>query len=144
MRRHLLDTMVQMAFYRGKVPAKWARPWRDVREGRRSLVAVESRVAELFSRIARTDGEEAARDRILWVKGLRRTEVVPADDNIAMAAGRLYARHNGEHGVSLADCFALAVARERRAEVLTADRGMRDCARAEGVSVSWLPKGEVS
>ncbi len=139
MRKHLLDTMVHMAFYRGCVPAKWALLWRGIREGRRSLVLVEGVVAEMFERMSRERGEEAAWRRILWLKGLRGSRVLHADDNLAMAAGRLRSRHGSRFDLSLVDCFVLAAASREGCEVVTTEVGLRDCARELGVGVSWLP-----
>jgi ribonuclease VapC len=48
-------------------------------------------------------------------------EVVPADLPQAVRAAGLHAATRA-HGLALADCFCLALAQERDAEVLTADR----------------------
>jgi len=48
-------------------------------------------------------------------------EVIPADLSQAIRAARLHAATRAQ-GLALADCFCLALAQERGAEVLTADR----------------------
>ena len=63
----LLDTMVLGAFHRNRIPEKWRRIWKDVREGRRSIVLAEELLAELYHQISRTSGEEATRHWILWL-----------------------------------------------------------------------------
>ena len=140
MRLHLLDTMVHLAFRGGRVPEKWTLMWTDIRHGRRSLILVESIVAETYYQISKTDGEDEALDHVLWLKGLLRTRVVPVDDNLAMTAGRLRARYGGKHDLSLADCFALAAARHTGAQLVTTEHGLRDCARELRIDVSWLPR----
>lgn len=54
---------------------------------------------------------------------IRRLEVdlVPADEPLAFRAAHIHASTR-DRGLSLADCFCLALAQERNAEVLTADR----------------------
>ncbi len=135
----LLDTMVLGSFHRSRVPEKWRRVWKDVREGRRSVVLAEELLAELYHQDSRVWGEEATRHWILWLKGLPRAIVRPADDRLAFLAGHLHVRFHGRHGLSLADCFALAFARQERVELLTTEVGLRRAAEELGVRANWLP-----
>ena len=136
---YLLDTMVLEAFHRSRVPEKWRRPWKDIREGRRTVVLVEELLAELYHQIARRTGGDKARHWILWLKRLPRARVCPADDPIAFETGQLYLQFHGPCSLSLADCFALAFARRERVELMTTEVGLRRAAEEIGVLVSWLP-----
>jgi PIN domain nuclease of toxin-antitoxin system len=84
--------------------------------------------------------ERVVRERIGWLVtgGL---ELVPLEPNLAVAAGALRARHYRRRHceISLGDCFALALARERKAPLATADPDLTSAARAEDVKVLGLP-----
>jgi len=61
-------------------------------------------------------------------------EVVPADRALAEIAGSVKARHR----MSLADCFAVALAKDRKAELYTGDP---EFTQVEGeVKIVWLRK----
>jgi ribonuclease VapC len=59
-------------------------------------------------------------------------EIVPADQELAEAAGAIKA----ERKMSLADCFAAALALERKAEVVTGDPEFREV--EDRLRVTWL------
>ncbi len=59
-------------------------------------------------------------------------EVVPADESLAEQAGALKANHR----MSLADCFAAALAQERRADLYTGDPEFH--AVEKEIKVVWL------
>lgn len=65
---------------------------------------------------------------------LRQVEVVSFDEIQALSAGRLV-EHTGRHGLGLGDRACLALARERREPVLTADRAWADLPRSVGVEI---------
>jgi PIN domain nuclease of toxin-antitoxin system len=99
-------------------------------------------VAEVVDVCIRVHGnhEPAVRERIGWLisGGL---EVAPLDSTLAVAAGALRARHYRRRHceVSLGDCIALALAKQRRAALATADPDLVSAARAEQVDVIGLP-----
>lgn len=59
-------------------------------------------------------------------------EIVPVDQDLAEAAGALKARHR----MSLADCFAAALAKERKADLYTGDPEF--AAVDKEVKIVWL------
>jgi ribonuclease VapC len=79
-----------------------------------SAVNLAEVVSQLIQRGLDADGLDAAIRKLA-------VEVVPADASQAMRAARLHAGTRAQ-GLALADCFCLALAQERGAEVLTADR----------------------
>jgi PIN domain nuclease of toxin-antitoxin system len=99
-------------------------------------------VAEVVDVCIRVHGnhEPPVRERIGWLisGGL---EVAPLDSTLAVAAGALRARHYRRRHceVSLGDCIALALAKQRRAALATADPDLVSAARAEQVDVIGLP-----
>ena len=84
--------------------------------------------------------ERVVRERIGWLVtgGL---ELVALEPNLALAAGALRARHYRRRHceISQGDCFALALAQERKAPLATADPDLASVARAENVGVISLP-----
>ena len=75
-------------------------------------------LAEVLSQLAQRG--LAAADLAVLIQRLD-VEVVPADLPQAVRAAGLHAATRA-HGLALADCFCLALAQQRDAEVLTADR----------------------
>jgi PIN domain nuclease of toxin-antitoxin system len=68
-------------------------------------------------------------------------EIVALDSALALYAGCLRARHyrRRQCEISHGDCFAVALARNRRAPIATADPALAVVARGEGVEVISLP-----
>jgi predicted nucleic acid-binding protein len=60
-------------------------------------------------------------------------EIVPADQKLAEIAGEIKAKRK----MSLADCFAAALARDRKADVYTGDPEFR--AVENEIKIVWLP-----
>lgn len=105
-------------------------------------VVSAANVAEVVDVCIRVHGNHgpAVRERVGWLisGGL---EVAPLDSTLAVAAGALRARHYRRRHceVSLGDCIALALAKQRRAPLATADPDLVSAARAELVDVIGLP-----
>jgi PIN domain nuclease of toxin-antitoxin system len=85
-----------------------------------SLMSVVN-LAEVLSHLDRRE-----HDPVRARTALRRLAIHPiaADEPLAFRAAHLHS-HTRSHGLSLADCFCLALAQERKAEVLTADRAWK-------------------
>lgn len=83
--------------------------------------------------------ERVVRERIGWlvIGGL---ETPPLAPDLALAAGALRARHYRRRHceISLGDCFALALAKQRKSPLATADPDLASVARAEAVEVIGL------
>jgi PIN domain nuclease of toxin-antitoxin system len=84
--------------------------------------------------------ERVVRERIDWLiaGGL---EIVPLETDLALAAAALRARHYRRRHceISQGDCFALALAKQRKVRLATADPDLASVARAEDVEVVGLP-----
>ena len=76
--------------------------------------------------------------QLLAAGGIR---VLPVDEESGRTAGLLRAKHyrRGGAAVSLADCFAIAVAASLHARLATADPVLLAVAASEGVTVLRLP-----
>jgi predicted nucleic acid-binding protein len=79
-------------------------------------------------------------EKIDWIRagGL---EVVSANDEIGLQAGKLHARlyHRSSCPLSMADCVALATAQLMGQSLATSDPALAAAARAEGVTIIGLP-----
>ena len=86
------------------------------------------------------NGEPIVRERIGWLitGGLA---VTPLDAGLALTAGSLRSRHYQRRRceISQGDCYALALAQQRRLALATADPDLARAARIEGVDVMALP-----
>ncbi|MGH7821821.1 MAG: PIN domain-containing protein [Candidatus Binatia bacterium] len=99
-------------------------------------------VAEVLDVCVRVHANEESvvRERIGWLVsgGL---EVAPLEPDLALAASGLRARHYRRRHceISHGDCFALALARQRKAPLATSDPDLASVARTEQVEVVRLP-----
>lgn len=101
------------------------------KEGQRILMSVVN-MAEVFYVIERRRGPDATAS-LPGILAVLAVEAVPADVELARAAARLKASNR----MSLADCFAAALAKSLGAQLVTGDRDFEQV-KAE-VSVVWLP-----
>lgn len=98
---------------------------------RRNALIAAPNWAEIRYQVERKLGETGWEEIRTTLLGLP-IEIVPADQKLAEAAGEIKARRR----MSLADCFAAALARERKADVYTGDPEFRE---VEGeIRVVWI------
>lgn len=99
-------------------------------------------VAEIVDVCVRVhaNDERVVRERLDWLAG-GGLEMPPFEADLARVAGVLRARHYRRRHceVSLGDCFALALAKQREAPLATSDPDLASAARAEKVEVLGLP-----
>lgn len=100
-------------------------------EGKVRLAMTVLNLGEVWYAVARADSPEQSDRLIREIRGMA-VEIVGVDRALTREAARLKARR----GVSFADCFAAALARTRKAELITGDR---EFLRLEGeVKIAWL------
>ena len=98
-------------------------------------------VAEVIDRLVRTEGYSVAEVSSVFEQaidaGLR---VIDVTNTIGRAAGSLRAKHykRAQGSLSMADCIALATAKEQGSTLMTGDRMMIDVARAEEIEIAEL------
>jgi PIN domain nuclease of toxin-antitoxin system len=97
-----------------------------------SIISVVN-VAEVASVLSRGNSPETVRAAVAAIGAV----VVPADEEIAVAAG-LLAPVTAQAGLSLGDRFCLALARRAGAPVLTADRAWASIAADAQVAVELI------
>lgn len=128
----VLDAHPVLAFLEGESGADRVRSLLlRAEEGKIRLAMTVVNLGEVWYAIARADSAEQADRLVRDIRGMA-IEIVDVDWTLAREAALLKARG----GVSFADCFAAALARTRRAELVTGDPEFR---RLEGaVKISWL------
>jgi len=87
---------------------------------------------EVYYATSRAYGEETAK-RVIQEMENYSLEIIEADKNLTLEAARIKARYP----IAYADCFALALAKLKRAELLTGDPEFKKAAR-ERVKIRWL------
>lgn len=97
-------------------------------------------LAEVVDRMIRL-AVAGERELVLDLAELRLLQPEPMTAKIALAAGSLRARHydRRRRAVSMADCAAAAVARDRAATLATADPHLLAMCQAEQIAVHPLP-----
>lgn len=103
----------------------------DAHESGASLAMSIVNLAEVWYNIARLSDEKRGDQAVTEVRQLG-IELVEVDWDLAHAAAAFKARHK----MSLADCFAAALAKARKAELVTGDAEFKQV--ESQVSVRWL------
>jgi predicted nucleic acid-binding protein len=132
LRRAVLDSYAVLAFlFREKGHEKVVTALEKAAESDKPLLIVAPNWAEIRYQVERKAGLEAwarTREKLLGLP----IEVVPADQELAEEAGGIKARHK----MSLADVFAAALAKARKADLYTGDPEFR--AVEKNIRVVWL------
>ena len=134
----VLDAYALMAFFEGEPGADLVRNLiLKAEEGKINLAMSVVNLGEVWYSIARTNSPGVADQYIGEIKGMA-IEVVDADWQLTRQAATF--KVSGK--ISYADCFAAAVARVRRAELLTGDKDLKLL--ENEIKISWLYDVETS
>ena len=130
----VLDSYSLLAYIEGEAGAeKMIEIFRVARDSGRSLFLSVVNWGEVYSITMREAGNERA-DEVAHLISTLPIQIVPADLDLTRQAAELKSKHR----MSYADCFAAALARQRKAELVTGDRDFRQ---VEGeVKILWLEK----
>ena len=105
--------------------------FRSARDSGRPLLLSAVNWGEVFYITLRTAGRERA-EQVAHLISTLPIEVVPADLELARQAAEFKAKKK----MSYADCFAAALAKSRKAELVTGDKEFRQVERE--VKVVWI------
>ncbi len=128
----VLDSYALMAFFEDEPGADFVRGLihKAVESGTNLLMSVVN-LGEVWYSIARTNSPEIADQYIHEIKGMG-IEIVDADWQLTHQAAKFKA--NGK--ISYADCFAAALAKSHKAELVTGDKEFKPL---DGeIKISWL------
>ena len=130
----VLDSYSLLAYIEGEAGAEqMIEIFRVARDSGRSLFLSVVTWGEVYYLTMREAGHERA-DEVAHLISTLPIQIVPADLDLTRQAAELKSKHR----MSYADCFAAALARQRKAELVTGDRDFRQ---VEGeVKILWLEK----
>jgi ribonuclease VapC len=128
----VLDAYALLAYFEDEAGADQVRSLLlRAEEGKIELAMTVVNLGEVWYAIARADSAATADRLILEIQGMA-IEVVEVDWPLTREAAALKAKG----GVSYSDCFAAALAKRRRGEVVTGDPEFK---RLDGdVKIAWL------
>jgi predicted nucleic acid-binding protein len=128
----VLDSYALMAFFEDEPGADTVRSLiLKGEEGSLSLVMSVVNLGEVWYSIARTNSPETADQYIGEIKGIS-IEIVDVDWQLTRQAALFKVSGN----ISYADCFAAALAKDKKAELVTGDKEFK--ALEKEVKISWL------
>lgn len=132
-RSRVLDSWAVLAFLEGDEPAagKVEEILADAAESRAALLMTTVNLGEVWYASARAKSEEFADARVSDILKLG-VEVV----SVGWSLARQAARYKVGGGIAYADCFALALARMRKAALVTGDPEFRPFER--DVKIVWV------
>jgi len=130
----VLNSYSLLAYIEGEAGAEqMIEIFRVARDSGRSLFLSVVNWGEVYYITMREAGHERA-DEVAHLISTLPIQIVPADLDLTRQAAELKSKHR----MSYADCFAAALARQRKAELVTGDRDFRQ---VEGeVKILWLEK----
>ena len=132
----VLDSWAIMAFFEDEPAAEAVeRLLQQAVEGRHRLLLSAVNWGEIYYATMRAVSQEAAEQKAQEIASLP-IEIVAVGEDLALA--RQAAIFKATKRMSYADCFAAALAKEKKAELVTGDPEFKE---VEGeVKVAWLPK----
>ena len=130
----VLDAYSLLAYLEGEAGAEqMIEIFRVARDSGRSLFLSVVNWGEVYYITIREAGHERA-DEVAHLISTLPIQIVPADLDLTRQAAELKSKHR----MSYANCFAAALAKSRKAELVTGDRDFRQ---VEGeVKILWLEK----
>jgi len=141
MRKCLADANVCAFLIEGNIPEKMVHIWKQITGGTRTLLLIEPVVSEVYYKNVPKFGKKVVKDKILWLKALKSAEEYRLDDNDAMLAGSFKVERSGS-GLSIVDCYIIAVAKRTGSLILTTDKQIRNVAKENGVQLEYIPFGK--
>ena len=130
--RKVLDSYALIAYFENEAGAERVGELiKQARDKDHPLLISVVNWGEVYYVIARTAGKSAAEEALRIIDTLP-IEIIPADRELAKLAAEIKSTHK----LSFADCFAAALAKLRRADLVTGDREFE--ALETAVNIVWL------
>ena len=128
----VLDSWAIMAYLQDEPSGeKIADMIADVKEDGRLLLMSVINIGEVWYSLARRRSTADADQALRWISEIG-IEFVDADIELT----RIAARFKAKGGISYADCFAAALAKQHEASLVTGDREFEQL--KNDISISWL------
>lgn len=128
----VLDSFALIAFFRGeKIGSKVEKLLFEAQNGKRLLFLSFINLVEVYYKTIREQGREKGEVVLATVKKMP-IQLVSASDNLVLKAAEIKARYP----IALGDCFVVALARDKKASILTGDPEFKKV--EELVKINWL------
>jgi len=128
----VLDSWALMAFFEDEAGAEKVEDLLlKAEESGKPLLMCVVNWGEVWYNIARREGEPVA-DRFMDDIGKMAIEIVDADRELTLLA----AKFKSKHTMAYADCYAAALAKQRRGDLVTGDKEFESVARE--VKIQWV------
>jgi len=132
-KKYVFDSYALIAFFENESAAEKVEDFlKEVLEGKAQGFMSVVNWGEVYYATSRAYGEEVAKRVIQEIENYP-LEIIEADRKLTLEAARLKARYP----IAYADCFALALARLKKAELITGDPEFKKAAK-EKVKIRWL------
>jgi len=119
------------------VPDKWIPIWQKIKMGNHKMILIAPVVSEFYYKNARRFKKQHVRGKIDWAYSLPNGDFHELCYEDARMAGEI--RVDFREGLSLTDCFILAVGKRSGATIVTTDPGIKNVARRLRIKVSYIP-----
>ncbi len=128
----VVDSYSLLAYIEGEAGAeKMIEIFRVARDSGRDLLLSVVNWGEVYYITMREVGQERA-DEVAQIISTLPIQIVPADLDLTRQAAALKSKRK----MSYADCFAVALAKERKAELVTGDKEFREVEKE--VKILWV------
>ena len=133
MKKYVFDSYALIAFFENEPAAEKVESFlKDVLEGTARGFMTVVNWGEVYYATSRAYGEEVAKRVIQEIESYP-IEIIEADQELTLEAARLKAKYP----IAYADCFALALAKFKKAELLTGAPEFKRI-KKEKVRIQWL------
>lgn len=139
--KYLFDTGFITLALTDCLPERWIHPWNEIRKQQKVGHIIEPVIAETYYQLMMKKGRdnEGAKNSIIeQVKSLRNVTILSLEDNDSFLAG-LYRIKFRKFGLSLVDCFILAIAYRRKLKIYTTDEPLKKAAKEIKVLCDYVP-----
>jgi predicted nucleic acid-binding protein len=109
----------------------------EISSGKAELLACEVNLAEFYAKTCEKKGRETADIHYLRIRYQPKITVISPDEELTKKAGLLKCKYRKK--VSLADCYAAAVAAINRATLVTTDNSLVEMADLEKIQAKPIP-----
>ena len=109
----------------------------EISSGKAELLACEVNLAEFYAKTCEKKGREIADIYYLRIRYQPKIMVISPDEELTKKAGQLKCKYRKK--VSLADCYAAAVATINKAILITTDNNLTEMADLEKIQAKLIP-----
>lgn len=136
---YLFDTGFLTLALTDSLPERWIHPWNEIREQQKVGYIIEPVIAETYYQLMVKNGIDKKSAKNYIIEQVKSCVTISGlDDNDSFLAS-LYRIKFRKFGLSLVDCFILAIAYRRKLKIYTTDEPLKKAAKKIKVLCDYLP-----